>query len=390
MAIQKKAPIYELNVVRGLAILAVLMVHATSIAAVTLDTTSMSFFAYNAYNTFFRFGTATFILLSSFVLFYSYYHRDISRSLVTNFYKKRMLYILIPYFVFSLIYITVNSRMFSNYAGFSDFLNDFGNKLMMGSAHPHLYFVFISVQFYLLFPLFLVFLKKFPKVVKHLIWIGFVIQFAYSLLNHFYIKYPYVGSISLSYMSHYLTGAFIGIYYESIKQWFSMKVRPLFSKQRLVILGIAVIWVFAVIGHIYLYYMQRAHGVSFDSKIFHLFWSLHTYFSALVTILIGHWIYKFGKPFIVNSLTYLGMLSFGIYLIHPLFLLFYRQYVYFGNEMWQYHLWIFSCFVIALVGSILVVHPVLYKMKGGWIFFGAQPKRLKAETKANANAKQLN
>ncbi|WEG16620.1 acyltransferase [Alkalihalophilus pseudofirmus] len=384
MAIQKKAPIFELNVVRGLAILAVLIVHSTSVTVGTLDTSSTSFFAYNAANTFFRIGTTTFILLSSFVLFYSYYHRELTGNLVKNFYKRRLLYILVPYFVFSLIYVTVTSQFFETYGGFNEFISDFGNKLMMGSAYPHLYFVFISIQFYLLFPIFLWLLKRYPGLVKHLIWIGFVIQFSYSLYNHFVIKYPNVGSISLSYMSHYLAGAFIGIYYESIKAWFA-KAKSVFSRQSMVIAGIFGIWALAVSGHIYLYYSLRAYGVSYDSKLFHLFWSFHTFFSALILILIGHWIYKHGKPWLINTLTQLGIYSFGIYLIHPLFLLFYRKYVYFGNEMMQYHLWILSCFLVALLGSLLVVYPVLNWVKSGWILFGARPKGVQAKPREKSH-----
>src|SRR5699024_8378452 len=113
----------------------------------------------------------------------------------------------------------VNSNYFANFADFQEFIVYFWDRIKIGKAHTHLYFVFISVQFYLMFPLFLYIFKRYPKLTKYLILIGFVLQWSFSIYNNLVWKYENVGSLSISYMSHYLTGAFIGIYYEEIKEW---------------------------------------------------------------------------------------------------------------------------------------------------------------------------
>ncbi|MGC6590579.1 acyltransferase, partial [Paenibacillus sp. Dod16] len=60
----------ELQLVRAFAIIGVLSVHSTSYA-VSAMTDSNYFFMYNFMNIFMKFGTPTFIFLSSLVLFYN-------------------------------------------------------------------------------------------------------------------------------------------------------------------------------------------------------------------------------------------------------------------------------------------------------------------------------
>ena len=54
-----------------------------------------------------KFGTPTFIFLSSLVLFYNYYDRPTTKKLIGGFYKKRLLYIIIPYTLFSVFYFAI-------------------------------------------------------------------------------------------------------------------------------------------------------------------------------------------------------------------------------------------------------------------------------------------
>ncbi len=365
----KKKKIEEIVIARAISILAVLMVHSTSVTVVTLLPDSSSFSFYNAVNTFFRFGTPTFILLSSLVLFYSYYHRPLTKERIKRFYSNRLMYILVPYVLFSFIYIYVNSNYFANFASSSDFWATFIDKLSLGKAHPHLYFVFISVQFYLMFPLFLYLLKRWPAWTKHLIWLGFVIQWAYVLGNHYFWKYENTGSISLSYMSYYLTGAFIGIYYTEIKTW---------AKSRSWAPALIVAsWVAAVGFHLYVWHSTRVWGIGFDSKLYSFAWNIHTFTTALVVLLASSWIIKKAPTALNRILILIGNLSFGIYLIHPLFLKYYRMYITPGGNMTFYHLFIAGSFIGALVISGIIVYLALYKWRWGWILFGASPKEKK-------------
>ncbi|ALP38891.1 hypothetical protein ASL14_24840 [Paenibacillus sp. IHB B 3084] len=102
-----KERIPELQLVRAMAILAVIIVHATSYATVQLTDSSL-YFVYNALNVLMKYGTPVFIALSSMVLFYNYKDRPMGRELLIRFYKQRLRYILLPYIMFSLFYFILS------------------------------------------------------------------------------------------------------------------------------------------------------------------------------------------------------------------------------------------------------------------------------------------
>lgn len=102
----KRAKITEIDLVRGFAMMGVLMVHATSFATVQMRGDDF-FGLYNFLNIFSKVGTTTFIFLSSFVLFYNYYHRPFKGRDLARFFKNRLMYILVPYLLFSVLFFTV-------------------------------------------------------------------------------------------------------------------------------------------------------------------------------------------------------------------------------------------------------------------------------------------
>jgi peptidoglycan/LPS O-acetylase OafA/YrhL len=369
----KKRPqqIREIYLVRALAILGVIMVHTTSGVVAEFDPNASTYGAYNFLNIFFKYGTPTFIFLSSFVLFFNYYHKPLTKQLMLNFYKKRMLFIIIPYFIFSFIYFSMTATV----EGFTtapqmakEFLFDF----LTGKAYTHLYFVFISIQLYVLFPFILMFLKKFPKVTKHTIWIGFVLQWAFVLMNHYYWQYSMKGSISFSYMSYYFLGAFVGIHYQQIHEYFIVTKEKLFSKYAFVWIPLWAIWIGTSAAHVAIWYVTRANGAMLDSKLFELLWNVHTFTSALVLMQIAYWLYRNLNEKVLNTLIHLGVVSFGVYLIHPILLLIARQFIMTSSPV-LYHVSIIAMYLWALIGSWIIVGNVM-KYKQSWILFGPKPK----------------
>ncbi|PSL48418.1 surface polysaccharide O-acyltransferase-like enzyme [Salsuginibacillus halophilus] len=369
--------INEIFVVRALAILAVIMVHSTSNPAAQIDGPSTSLAGYNFLNMFFKFGTPTFILLTSFILFYNYYQRPVDRGLVTRFYKRRLLYILIPYLFFSILYFELNQAVLRHgpetWSGaFYQFVGD----LLTGSAHPHLYFVFISVQFYMIFPLFLKWMQKSRFTVVNALWIGLLIQWAFVFYNNMSLQYQEPASLAIWYAGYYFTGAFIGIYYHKVSDWLRVTKENFQTKRLFLWLGVWGFWLFGAGGHIYIYYLTRAYGMTFDSRIYTMFWNIHTITTAIILLQLSYWIYKHWPRPIVNTLIHLGIVSFGIYLLHPLVLHAYRMTADFNDPTsLVYHAWIAGGFLTALGLTWIIVTFVLKYMKGGWIFFGAWPKQ---------------
>lgn len=369
----KRERIPELNLVRAIAIIGVLFVHSTSSATLEM-TDSRYYWLYNFINIFMKYGTPTFIFLSSFVLFYNYYTRPLDKKLVSNFYKKRFVYILLPYFLFSILYFVVLHNMYYQGRPFNESLITFIEKLFTGKAHTHLYFVFINMQFYLIFPLVLWLLKKYPAVVKWSIPIGLLIQWAFIVSNKYGFQVPNKGSWAFSYFSYFMLGAFMGVYFPKIKQWFVLS-RENASKWRLASwILLWVVWITAGLAHVTIYYLLRLKIATYNTLWYELFWNVHTYACALVIIQISIWLYHHGPSFVVKPLNRLGALSFGVYLIHPFFLLFYREHPPQTGVSWLIHLWYAGGFGIALIASWIVVGLAARFMPYAWVLFGNLPK----------------
>lgn len=389
-SLQKREMIPELQIVRAIAILGVLSVHSTSFA--TLDMVNSNyFFLYNFFNIFMKFGTTTFIFLSSFVLFYNYYTRPLDMKLITSFYKKRALYIIIPYLVFSVFYFAILHFVYYPDRSLVDTIDSFVSKVLTGKAYTHLYFVYISIQFYLLFPIFLWLLKKFPSLVKWAIPAGIIIQWAFFLMNKYVLENPVPnrGSWSLSYFSYYLVGAALAIYYPKIKAWIIMNKNNATVSRVVVWITVWALWLIAGLFHVYMYYQTRLKLDSFNTTLFDLVWNVHALLTAIVLLQLAFVLYR-KLPFkLPQLLSRLGVLSFGIYLIHPFFLLVYREYPLQTGTSWLYHLWYAGGFLLALVGSWIVVSLVARLIPFSWVIFGNLPKPKKRPTGPAVPEKQL-
>lgn len=373
--VPKRENIPELQLVRAICIIGVLSVHSTSYA--TLDMVNSNvYFLYNFFNIFMKFGTPTFIFLSSFVLFYNYYSRPLDRKLIGSFYKKRALYIIIPYLVFSILYFTILHFTYYRSRTLEATLDSFVTKVLTGNAYTHLYFVFISIQFYLLFPLFLWLLKRYPRLVKWAIPAGFAIQWAFVLINKYGLETPVPnkGSWSLSYFSYYLLGAALGIYYPKIKEWIIIAKENVKASRVTAWTILWALWLTAGMSHVYIWYQTRLKLDSYNSTLYEFLWNAHTYLSALVLLQLAFVLYRKLPLRLPQLLSRLGALSFGIYLIHPLFLLVYRNYpLHTGNSM-LLHLWYLGGFLLALIGSWIVVGLFARFVPFNWIVFGNLPK----------------
>ena len=207
----------EIQIARAFAILAVLCVHGFSNAITNLDNSSMFYPVYNLLNSVGKLGTPTFIMLSSFILFYTYYQYPINKQFIWRFFKKRIKFILVPYMFFSLFYFLFKWFYIDeiSYTSFSAVLEKLQFYLVYGKAHPHLYFVIISIQFYLFFPLMLWIIKKSHFVRKYAIIIGIFIQAIWIFMNRQYFQVEFKGSVALSYATFYFL-LFRGLYRGSL------------------------------------------------------------------------------------------------------------------------------------------------------------------------------
>lgn len=385
----RKERLPQLDIYRALAILGVLHVHATSFATVdAID--SRFYYIINFLNIFFKYGTPSFIFLSSFVLFYNYYDRPLTKSLITNFYKKRLLYILLPYLLISIGYFFV--RMYQNGMLNSSFdlsaqLPVFFERLAKGQNYTHLYFVFISLQFYILFPVFLKLLKSSKFLVRWAVPIGFLLQWGFIVWNKYELHYATKGSLAISYIAYYMLGAYLAINYDKYKVWLTSAWKKQTSRQKSATIALWGGWLLLALTHVQIWYNTRLHGAKYDSLLYEFLWNIHTVFSAIVLMQAANWLYNSGWKKIIAVLTRIGELSFAIYLVHPLWLAFYRLYDFNLNPVTDdYLIWIYCGMLSALIVSGLVVQFIMKYIPGSWMLLGSVPRSLKPKDPAKQDS----
>ncbi|GMK40468.1 acyltransferase 3 [Paenibacillus sp. CCS19] len=375
----------EIPLVRAIAIVGVLCVHSTSNATVEM-TNSGIYWLYNFINIMAKFGTPTFIFLSSFVLFYNYIDRPIGAGMLKSFYRKRAVGILIPYLLFSIVYAIATHVLYYPDQPLGDALHSFATNVLTGKAYTHLYFVFINVQFYILFPLTLWLFQKRPQLIKWALPIGLAVQWGFVLLNKYGLQIANKGSWAPSYFSYYMLGALIGIQYPRIKQRLtSSSSRQAGPIPLLACVALFGAWLATGLAHVWIWYETRLNVALYNSLLYEALWNAYTIISAILLLVMAVFIARHGSRWVVRILNRLGALSFGIYLLHPMLLLAYRHRpIHAGNSM-LVHLWYAGGFVLALSGAWLIVGLAARWLPFASLLFGQLPERKKITTDDGSN-----
>jgi Predicted acyltransferases len=174
-----------------------------------------------------------FMFITGFVLFYVYYERDYN---VFGFWKKRFLLVGIPYLFWNIAYLLFIRAVYSPdlFHSFGSFLNLFGESLSRGNLF-YMYYILVTLQFYLFFPLMLALLSKFEKQHIHMIIWSFLIQlgamawitFEMPKLNtsHWPYLLSHSGSLMLPYLCYFVAGGLAARHYRPIGNYLDKHIR---------------------------------------------------------------------------------------------------------------------------------------------------------------------
>src|SRR5579871_523715 len=177
--------LHELDRLRVVTVFSVVAVHVLSKTAF-LDTSLLALQVQNAFVTAFHFTRETFMFVTAFALVYVYYGKPFAPG---RFWKRRGLGVVLPYIIWSAISIRITLPPQAPLP----FLHTLLWDLITGNASYQLYYILLTIQFYLLFPLFLVFLGKVQRHPCMTLAISFLLE-----VITLYVIARYIQTVSLS------------------------------------------------------------------------------------------------------------------------------------------------------------------------------------------------
>ncbi|MCZ8513435.1 acyltransferase [Paenibacillus filicis] len=311
---KSKSKLLELDIVRAIAIVAVVTIHATADATVDpllVSESSKTF--YIAVNKLSNFAVPVFIFISGLVLFYRYLDDWNGRQTV-QFYVKRVRQALVPYLIWSLFYYLYNQWIYEHDTLHMDW-REFAEKLPWADTSYHLYFMVIIVQFYLVFPLLMSLCQALPWFRKALFPLGILIQAAFYAYNHWAQPVQQSASICFNYFSIFAFGGALGLHYDAFFRWLRKNIPWVLPVTA--VLGFTFMALFA--------FEDRLHIV-LDNTWFELLFFGYAMFAGMSFIWLGRLLLD-KLPSAAKALNALGAASFGIYFVHPAVLSYFKTHV---------------------------------------------------------------
>lgn len=303
----KRRYVQALDLVRALTICSVIAVHSTWFTA--NGGTSV---AAGAVSSILHFTRESFMALSGFVLTYSVWKKPIKWG---GFWAKRYRLVFFPYVVWSFLYLI----FFHPVTSLSSFLQTFGFDLLTGQAWFHMYYLLITMQFYLLMPLFY---RLMQKAEKHP-WIVLGGAFVFEVLLMSYDQYGVRGAAHglnayttievWTYTLYLVLGGVAAVHWEAIRDWLQSHRALVFGLSALTAGGmLAAYFIQLAISHDQMW----AYSVLQPAMVP---WSVMS-IVLLATLGIGYENRRAIRPTYWQSIKVIADLSFGIYLFHPMLL----------------------------------------------------------------------
>lgn len=285
---ENKDKLYELDYMRFIACLAVMIVHITATGVTGYIHGSFPYKAVLLLNRSLKFTTPIFIFLSGVTSFYSYRKKEFNYF---SFLGRRLPKVLVAYIVWSIIYYAVYMKLgyYSWNPGF------FVKSVLQGTMSYHLYFVIIITQMYVVGPLFFFILKKTDRKIPILVAAGII-----TMLSAEFIRFELSDRLFLKYMVFYMWGIYVTLERDKYLNWIQ-KNRLLLS-----VAYLASCIVYTVVSY-------------YDMAVITYVWFVFSVASVFFVYCVGLEMkerlrksYSFIKLF--------GQSSYYIYLMHPLVL----------------------------------------------------------------------
>lgn len=297
----------EIQILRGIAILAVVGIHTLSIGITNTQSNTLGHYMYQIIHTLLQFAVPTFIFISSMMITYSLQENKLYPS---SFYKKKFFKIGIPYILWTLIYVL--PQIAKGWIPVDRLWNpkSWLYWMLYGKGYDHLYYLSVTLQLYLIAPLsvaILQFLTRFfkQKTIYILLPIALLGQVCIYLINQRYISHYFSAQATLViwYFVIIVIGMWAGFNYEIFVNW--LKKNTYFL---VISLG--------MISLIYINYkLKMVYQIAINTTYYQFIWYAYVF---IMTLNLFYLALKITSTKIGHLFLVLGNYSFGIYLIHPM------------------------------------------------------------------------
>lgn len=293
---------------RGFVVFGVMLMHTTwffnqndketivSLSAMLIDILSL-------------FAVPLFMFISGYIFISKHKHAYVYGL---DFFKKMILSVLSPYILFSLIYI-FGTYYYSN-AHYT--LQEIIQLLITGSAAVHLGFFRALFGFYIFYPLIIRYFSKACKTNQLNIYFAAVIflQLLWKSLNNLnitdsYFTYPLMLLTFLRYISYFSFGMVAWVYHKQLISWLDQHNR---------LLSVLLLVCFPLVAFCW---QAKYYWHSYDILEFICF-PLNLILYTIIIAIIFRYTAKLTQENSLQShiITYIGNYSFGIFLMHIIFM----------------------------------------------------------------------
>ena len=305
----------EIDYLRGLAIIAVIAIHLSAyfifikhMGALVIINIIVDIFSH--------FAVPLFIFISGFVLSIKY-HGVFSKL---TFYKRRMRSIIPQYLVFSFLFLIISAVYTKSIPSILTIIYD----IIAGQSFYHLWFFVLIIQLYLLYPWIIKIYERYSDTGKAENFLALcltvqilssIIEILFSTLFHIIIINTLFSYTFIQYIFYFVLGIYVNRNSHSIRRFIG-SVKPLKIGIPVIVLTVVISSV-PIIGKIY--YNDYYNAPTY-------YYLISVFLQPVLYIFIFALCYKItirlmeAKNIMTNIIHSLGKYSFGIYLIHPLFM----------------------------------------------------------------------
>lgn len=323
----EKEHLYEIDLMRSFIILGVVCVHVISLFNLFSRPGSATQISFETALSTFHFTREAFMFLTGLVLFVTYYRRPFR---ATSFWSKRFKLIFIPYVAWTLIYILFTATYVHRHWTVFGMTVHVLMALLTGNQF-YLYFLVISMQLYLIFPLFLLWLKRIPATWHAWLFVAsFALQLALMWLNKDVLEHLSTAGwphglallfrmrdrFFLTYQFWFIAGALLSVHYTRIRAYVLAHPRMVYVSFALMLAGL---WIHFWISRMVLHQDETTAVLVLQP--------IMVPYSLLMTMLIWtfglKWAHIRQQPrvrWFTQFIRVAGSASFGVFLVHPLVL----------------------------------------------------------------------